>query len=97
MMLSAEHLEEWLNLQESDTTSTVPADSLEMWKAKLEKWEENVVEVPGNEGHHSHGHGEHHHDHSKVQVTDEQMLVIQQELSTQLKQLEAQVNPYRNK
>ena len=97
MVLSAEQLEKWLTLQESDTTSTVPADSLAAWKVKLEVWEEEIVEVPGNEAHESHETGEHHHDHSTIEVTDDQMLVIQQELSGRLKQLEEQIKPYRNK
>ncbi|MFM6349665.1 MAG: hypothetical protein ACKPFK_31680, partial [Dolichospermum sp.] len=43
MILSAEQLEEWLELQNSDTTSTLPADSLSVWMSKLEAWEADLV------------------------------------------------------
>lgn len=76
-MKAAADLEEWLAEQKVDATSKVPADSLVVWDEAFEAWEKKVVEVPGNEEHHEHKNDEHHHDHKPVEVTDDQMLVIQ--------------------
>lgn len=50
-------------------------------RARLEQWDEQLVEVPGFEHEHHHGHDhDHDHDHgSSPKVTPEHMLAIQQE------------------
>lgn len=85
MMDELEKIELRLELLRAD--STVSKDSVIMWQSELEKWEDEVVEVPGNEEHEEHDehakHG-HHHDHKRLDVTAAQMLTVQQELSSRL-------------
>jgi PBP1b-binding outer membrane lipoprotein LpoB len=50
----------------------------------IEKWEEDIVEVPGNEHHHHHGSGEHHEHKPAPNLTSEQQLKIQQLKKTEL-------------
>ncbi len=87
MMDELEKIELRLELLRAD--STVSKDSVTLWQSELEKWEGEVVEVPGNEeheGHHEHADG-HHHDHKSLDVTAAQMLTVQQELSSRLARL----------
>jgi hypothetical protein len=98
MIKSAGELEDWLDQLESNPSASVSIDSIQAWKAELEAWETEIVEVPGNEAHHLHEEGEAH-DHShheEVQVTDQQMLTIQQDLRQRLSSLENRVKNYRN-
>jgi len=85
MMKTVEAMEEQIAALEKDSINSVPTDSLTVWKEAIELWESDIVEVPGNEEHRDHTEGGHHqHDHKTVEVTAEQMLFIQQELSTRL-------------
>ncbi|HWA35094.1 MAG TPA: hypothetical protein VG737_13230, partial [Cyclobacteriaceae bacterium] len=93
MMEDLEKLELRLELLRAD--STVSKDSLIVWQSELEKWEDEIVEVPGNEEHeeheeHAEGH-HHHHDHKKLDVTAAQMLSVQQELSSRLATLSGRI------
>jgi hypothetical protein len=74
---------------------TIPADSvlfqqyseaitsLDETATELEEWEENIVEVPGNE--HVHKAGEKHEHKPAPDVTPEQMLAIQKEMRVNLR------------
>jgi hypothetical protein len=68
----------------SDSASDINKDSIDVLLFDLEQWENDLVEVPGNESDH---HDEHHHDHHNPapEVTASQMLQIQQELDKRLK------------
>ncbi len=50
--------------------------------ARLREWEERVIEVPGFEHDHDHDHDhDHHHHHgAQIELTPEDMLIVQQEL-----------------
>lgn len=93
MMALAHQLEARLTMLESDTTDVVRVDSIVIWKAAIEAWEQEIVEVPGNEEHDQHKEGEEHHhrDHKVVEVTPEQMLTIQQELKKELEDIQARM------
>jgi hypothetical protein len=92
MMKTVEAMEEQIATLEKDSINSVPPDSLTAWKEAIELWESDIVEVPGNEEHHDHKEGEHHqHDHKTVEVTAEQMLFIQQELSTRLASIKSRI------
>ncbi len=57
----------------------ISADTEILLRARLEQWDEQLVEVPGFEHEHHHAH-DHDHDHgSSPKVTPEHMLAIQQE------------------
>ena len=86
-MALSEKLEQKVEALDS---SAVPKDSIHVWKELIVAWEREVVEVPGNESHSAHAH--HNHDHKILEVTPEQMLVIQKELHSSLKQIESRVN-----
>ncbi len=72
-------------------------DSVIAWRTALEKWEGNVVEVPGNESL-EHDHADHGHNHEKaVELTPEQMFSIQQEMKAQIEKLQRRINaPIKN-
>jgi hypothetical protein len=92
MVAEAEELEKKLEALAGDSTLAVPADSLARWQADFERWEAEVVEVPGNEDHHHHEEGEHHHhDHQTLDVTPVQMIVVQKELNARLQALKTRV------
>lgn len=59
----------------------ISADEELKLRARLEQWEEQLVEVPGFEHEHHHGHDHvHDHDHgTPVKLTPEHMFAIQQE------------------
>lgn len=96
MILEAAALEDWLNNAASDSTLTIPPDSIVTWTAALEAWEKDIVEVPGNEEHTEHDGAHHHHHHSEsVDVTAEQMLTIQLHLNRRLEALQMRINMYR--
>ena len=81
--------------EQLDQLANVPAcrkDSLEAWRAAIEKWKNNLVEVPGNESHENHEHA--HHDHGKQlpELTSDQMLSIQKELKSQLDVIKSRIN-----
>lgn len=85
MVQKASQLENELRLLKSDSISVVNKDSIDVLLFALEEWEQDLVEIPGNESHHNLEH--HHHDHSSKapEVTASQMLQIQQELDRRLK------------
>lgn len=89
----AGHLETKLETLKSDTT--VAADSVTALLAAIEQWEEQLVEVPGNEAHHEHAEGEahhHHHEHGKeTTLTPAQMLTVQQEMKMQIDRIAARI------
>lgn len=89
----AEQLEEQLNQLATDTTYS--KDSLKAWRGAIEKWENNLVEVPGNESHDHHAHD--HHDHGKQlpELTPDQMLSVQHELKSQLDVIKSRINAKR--
>ncbi|MEL7219669.1 MAG: hypothetical protein AAGJ93_00040 [Bacteroidota bacterium] len=47
-------------------------------ESRLEAWSNNLVEVPGFE--HDHHHGHHHHHGPQLELTPEDMLIVQKEL-----------------
>jgi predicted nucleic acid-binding Zn-ribbon protein len=56
--------------------------------ADLEAWEEDMVEVPGNEHEHKHADGEKHHEHkTTTDVTPEQLTEIQNEMNANIKHI----------
>lgn len=96
MMKSAHDLEDRLNVMGRDSLSAALIDSVNVWKSLFEAWEEDVVEVPGNEAH-AHHEGAHHHDHKIPEVTPDQMLVIQQELKSRLDQIRGRVDKFSSR
>jgi len=93
-----EKLEDDLKTLKADTT--IHQDSLAALTQALAAWEENLVEVPGNEHEHHHHEGEeghnHDHDHNHAKapdVTPNEMLEIQSTLKKEIdaiaKRLEA--------
>jgi hypothetical protein len=86
-------VEEAINNGEADSTNTISNDSIVYWRQLFEAWERDVVEVPGNEAHHTHAGGSHHHDHTPPDVTAEQMLEIQKTLAKRMSDLSRRVHP----
>ncbi len=86
MLDKAGKLEDTLTLMLTDSAWLNQQDSVKAILAALENWEKQLVEVPGNEDHdHNHGAHEHHdHEQAPVEVTPEQMLLIQQDLESRL-------------
>jgi hypothetical protein len=70
-------------LTELKSDSSVSQDSVRRLFELLERWESDLVEVPGNE-HHDDAHHSHDHGHATPAVTAEQMLAIQKELDKRL-------------
>jgi len=90
MIEQAEILEDQIERINSDVV-TIPVDSIAAWKREIMQWEQELVEVPGNEAHH-HKEGEHHHhDHQPLTVTPEQMLIIQQDFKDRLQAIEDRI------
>ncbi len=82
----AEQLEKELKLLASDTT--IAQDSVVLLHSAIKAWEDDLVEVPGNEAHH-HPEGAHHHRHAEQpDLTPEQMLTVQQELFARIQNLQ---------
>jgi hypothetical protein len=78
---------------EADSMITISHDSIVHWRQLFEAWKEDIVEVPGNEAHHTHAGGNHHHDHTPPDVTAEQMLEIQKTLAKRMSDLSRRVHP----
>lgn len=89
----AEQVEVQLNHLVKDTT--YQQDSVTSWRVALEQWENNLVEVPGNESHDTHRHE--HHDHGKQlpELTSDQLLMIQQEVKAQLEAIRSRINSFK--
>jgi hypothetical protein len=84
-----EKLEDNLKTLKADTT--INQDSVAVLSKALTAWEENLVEVPGNEHEHHHHEGEeghnHDHDHNHAKapdVTANEMLAIQTTLKNEI-------------
>jgi ABC-type nickel/cobalt efflux system permease component RcnA len=84
-----EKLEDDLKTLKADTT--INQDSVAVLSQALSAWEENLVEVPGNEHEHHHHEGEgghnHDHDHNHAKapdVTTNDMLAIQTTLKNEI-------------
>ncbi len=78
--------------EELETTlkqNTISADSASAILAAIEAWENDLVEVPGNEHHHDHE--EHNHAHEPVHVTSQEMLQLQLELKQRIEQIQKRV------
>jgi len=95
MVQKASQKEKELRLLKSDASSKVNKDSIDVLLFALERWENDLVEIPGNE---SHQHSEHHHDHSNQapEVTASQMIQIQQELDNRLKTISKRASELLN-
>lgn len=67
-------------------------DSVIAWRVALEKWESNLVEVPGNESavYNHANHADHHE--KAVELTPEQMYTVQQEMKAQIEELRKRIN-----
>lgn len=88
----AEQLED--RLDSLSEAGSLPADSLTAWRNALAAWAEDLVEVPGNHNHSHEGHGHHHE--SPPDVTDAQMLEIQQLLLKRMEGIEARINLFES-
>jgi LmbE family N-acetylglucosaminyl deacetylase len=86
-----------LMAEELETTlkqNTFPADSASAIRAAIEAWENDLVEVPGNEHHHNHE--GHNHSHEPVHVTAEEMLQLQLELKQRIERIKKRVEAISN-
>lgn len=73
--------------------SEVTKDSINQIQKDFKDWRESIVEVPGHEHDHHNHEGHHHHDHSsKVDLTPEMVLEIQNELKTNAENIEARID-----
>lgn len=86
----ASDIQAHLNQLESD--STISVDSLKVWKQLLTQWNEELVEIPGNDHEHDHcdGHDhdhDHHHHQPADQVTAAEMLLIQRDMKERIEQI----------
>ncbi|MCW5911032.1 MAG: hypothetical protein KIT62_08155 [Cyclobacteriaceae bacterium] len=68
----------------------IPADSAFVILAAIEEWEQDLIEVPGNEHHHDHE--GHNHSHEPVNVTAAEMLELQLELKQRIEQIKKRVD-----
>lgn len=73
-------------LEELKGDSTLIQDSIAAWVYAMDRWQADVVEVPGNE-HHEHENHDHHEHNPPPDVTEEQMLDIQKELDERLTEI----------
>jgi hypothetical protein len=98
MIEKAEQLSRELDAIEMQPIMTISVDSIKAIKVALMEWENDLVEVPGNESEqHNHKQGSHSHHDVQPEVTAEQLLIIQQELKQQLDKIEARVNFWSTK
>ncbi|MBX2915801.1 MAG: hypothetical protein KF856_11085 [Cyclobacteriaceae bacterium] len=88
-LLIAEELEATLK------HNTIPPDSVAAILIDIEAWENDLVEVPGNEHHHDHE--GHNHSHDPVHVTAEEMLQLQLELKQRIEQIKKRVEALTKK
>lgn len=70
-------------------------DSIPVILSVIEEWEQELVEVPGNE--HTHENGEHHHHQAMVEVTSQELLNIQRELNTRRQLIQKRFNELINR
>lgn len=81
MVKKAKEMEQEIHLMLTDSTSRINTDSVNSILADLQEWKNQLIEVPGNE---SHDHTTDHHDHEIVEITPEQVLLVQQSLDDAL-------------
>lgn len=95
MISTKDTLEQTLLNLKKDTSGLVSQDSILAWEELLKIWENDLVEVPGNELHHDHHQSESnpHHSHQQLDVTPEQMLEVQKELQQRLTAIEKRIAP----
>jgi hypothetical protein len=86
-------VEKAINNGEADSMNTISNDSIVHWRQLFEAWKEDIVEVPGNETHHTHAGSSHHHDHAPPDITPEQMLEIQKSLARRMSDLSRRIHP----
>lgn len=93
MVKKAKAIEDRLNQLRSDSTTN--RDSVGALTEALIQWKADLIEVPGNEehDHHAHGHGS---NQNMPQITDEQMLEVQQELDRRLSLIEKRITNLKN-
>lgn len=89
MARKADEMEHHLNELLKDRPSVHNTDSVIILLGALEEWENDLVEMPGNE---EHDHSGHHHDHTVLEVTAEQMFQIQKELNIRLTNIGKRIN-----
>lgn len=94
VMVAVEQLEVDISRMAEDSAAGVPPDSVTAWNEAIEKWEAEMVEVPGSESHSGHAHNKHHHDHKPLEVTSEQMLSIQKDMKARLAGIIDRVHRY---
>ena len=89
-LLLAKQLKQQLEQLTDD--STYVQDSVKVWRAAIDSWEKNLVEVPGNESA-AHFHASHAHNHEQaIELTASQMLTVQQEMNAQLEAIKRRIN-----
>jgi uncharacterized protein YcfL len=74
--------------------NTIPVDSVSAILAAIEAWENDLVEVPGNEHHHDHE--GHNHSHEPLNVTADEMLQLQLELKYRIERIKKRVDVITN-
>src|SRR5688572_20032063 len=78
MVRETNTLKDQLRGLQTDSPS-VTKDSIAVILKLIEEWENDLVEVPGND-HHDPAEHVHNHDHRTLEITAEEMLKIQQEM-----------------
>ena len=75
---------------------TVSLASWQAWQSELDQWHEDMVPAGTQDHDHSDGHDhDHHHHEAEIQVTDQQMLEIQQEQWQTIQKLAKQLDSIR--
>jgi hypothetical protein len=64
-------------------------------RERLERWEDDLVEVPGFDHDHEHSHDHDHGHHAELELLPEDMLAIQQELLDSIKAIRSDLLPYQ--
>jgi hypothetical protein len=78
-------------LDSLSNAGAVPADSIQAWKNMLLEWEQDVVEVPGNDHEEHDDHHNHHHHGATPEITAAEMLTVQKELKQRLEHLQRRI------
>ncbi len=61
-------------------------------QARLKEWNDNIIEVPGFEHHHHHGHShDHNHSHSQLELTPDDMLIVQKEFLDSIQSIQRRI------
>lgn len=83
-----------LQLNELKYDASVNQDSIRTLSSLFNKWQSSLVEVPGNPDHNHNGHSHDHH--APANITDEQMLEIQNELDVLLSNIGKRINQLKS-